>query len=262
MLSVVVITKNEEKNIRDCLDSLKFCDEIIIIDGESKDKTLSLAKVYKKVRIYQKALNNDFASQRNFGLQKAKGDWVLFLDADERVSSALATEIKNKINNSGEYNGFYFKRKDKFLGKWLKFGETASVRLLRLAKRQKGKWEEKIHETWKVSGEIGNLQNPLIHERNLSIAEFLQRLNKYSDIRAQELYEEGVKTNILLIFLYPAGKFLANYILKLGFLDGIPGFIMAGMMSLHSFMVRSKLWVMTKNKGKEEFNVDWEKYSA
>jgi glycosyltransferase involved in cell wall biosynthesis len=263
MLSAVIITKNEEQNITGCLENLRWCDEIIVVDDYSKDQTVSQTQNYKaKLKVYRRYLNGDFAAQRNFGLNKATGDWVLFIDADEKITPLLQKEIQSAINNQqSTINGFYLKRKDKFLGKCLRFGETASVRLLRLAKIQKGRWEGKIHETWKISGKIGNLQHPLIHERNLSIAEFLQRINKYSDIRAQELYQQGARTNIFFVFLYPLGKFLADYILKLGFLDGIPGLIMAGMMSLHSFMARSKLWVMTKNKGKEEFSVDWQKYA-
>ena len=260
MLSTVILTKNEERNIKDCLNSLKFCNEIIIIDDYSKDSTLKYARQCK-AKVYARNLNGDFSSQRNFGLEKAKGDWVLFVDADERISSALADEIAASCQ-SPVASGFYIKREDKFLGKKLNFGESSSVRLLRLAKKNSGRWQGKVHEEWQVKGKTANLKNQIIHQRSLTISRFLQRINFYSTLRAKELFGKGHKTGIFLIFLYPKAKFIQNYFLRLGFLDGIRGFVFAMMMSLHSFMVRSKLWVMQKNKGKDNFIIkDWQKYS-
>ncbi len=264
MLSCVVLTKNEEKNTKGCLKGLKFCDEIIVVDDYSEDGTVEIAKSEKlkaknynlKLKIYRRRLDNDFAAQRNFALQKAGGDWVLFIDGDETISSGLAEEIVSSTSfQQPATSGFYFKRKDKFLGRWLKHGETANVKLLRLAKKNSGSWQGKVHETWQVKGKIKTLQNPLIHERSLTIGEFLARINFYSSVRAEELWQKGDKTNIFMIFVYPIGKFFYNYLLRLGFFDGIEGFIFATMMSLHSFLVRGKLWIMWQNEGKEEFKV-------
>ncbi len=270
MLSVVVLTKNEEKNIQACLESLSWCDEIIIIDDYSTDKTITEIQVLKnknlktklKFKIFKRALAGDFAAQRNFGLAQARGEWVLFVDADERISKILAEEIKMGISGKfGCLSGFYFKRKDKFLGKWLKFGETAKIKLLRLARKDKGKWVGKIHEVWQISGKTAVFKNPLLHQRKISLAQFLGKLNHYSSLRSKELYDQGKTTNIFWITFYPVAKFCQNYFLRLGFLDGIHGLIMAGMMSLHSFMVRAKLWVRQQNEGKEEFKIiNWQKY--
>ena len=147
-ISAVVLTKNEEENIEKCIKSLSFCDEIIIIDDNSTDETISKIRMLNaKCQIYSRDLGGDFASQRNFGLQKANGDWVLFIDADETVSKKLADEIikQIKVGKAG-VNGNYFKREDIFLGKKLKHGETGSVKLLRLAKKDKGTWKRKVHE--------------------------------------------------------------------------------------------------------------------
>ena len=263
MLSAIILTKNEEENIKDCLNSLKFCDEAIVIDDYSKDNTTNYARQCQ-AKVYNRNLDGNFSSQRNFGLEKAKGDWVLFVDADERISADLAAEIR--VQGPGSkvrgVKGYCIKREDSFLGKKLKFGETSSIKLLRLAKKDSGRWVGKVHEEWQIKGETAVLNNFLIHHRSLTISQFLQRINFYSTLRAEELFNKGHKTNIFLIFLYPKAKFIQNYFFRLGFLDGIRGFIFAIMMSLHSFMVRAKLWVMQKNKGHDNFIIkDWQKYS-
>lgn len=258
MLSAVILAKNEERNLEDCLKSVAFCDEIILVDDYSINKSQ-----ISNLKIYKKGLNGDFAEQRNFGLEKARGDWVLFVDADERVSPVLAEEIKAGISGkSGKsVDGFYFKRKDKFLGRWLNYGETANIKLLRVAKKNAGRWAGKVHEEWQIKGKTEKFKNPLLHDRKITIAQLLERINHYSSIRSTELYQQGETTKMFWVTAYPLAKFFHNYVLKLGFLDGIPGFIMAGMMSLHSFMVRAKLWVRQQNRGEEGFKIkNWRQF--
>jgi len=251
MKTAVVLAKNEEKSIKTCLLSLKGFEEIIVIDDNSSDKTREIAKKLG-VRVYKRKLNNDFSNQRNFGLKKAKGDWIFFLDADEKIDNKLKREIFKAIRDPQTNSGFSFKRKDTFLGKELKFGETASLRLTRLGKKNSGFWTGKVHEVWKVKGKIGKLYNPIIHQRHIGVSGFIKRINFYSSLRARELYEKGVKTNAFLIIIYPLAKFFLNFFVKLGILDGKQGFIMATLMSAHSFLVRSKLYLLWKNKGVED----------
>jgi len=251
MISAIVLTRNEEKNIEACLDLLKWCEEIIIVDDYSTYKTINLLKS-SRVKVFRRRLNRDFAAQRNFGLKQARGKWVFFVDADERISPALQAEIQYRISNI-EYrntNGFYLKRKDFFGGRWLRHGETAKVRLLRLAKKGAGEWNGKVHEVYKISGETGELKNPLLHYPHPTMTEFLEQINYYSDLRAEELYSQGIYSSLFQILGYPLAKFLQNWILRLGFLDGPPGFMVAMMMSWHSFLVRSKLYLkwFTMNK--------------
>jgi len=245
MISAVVLTKNEEENIKECLESLKWCDEIIVIDDYSEDNTRETAKILG-AKVFLRHLNNDFGQQRNFALKQAQGEWVLFIDADERISSALASEIKYKVLSS-KYKGFYLKRHDFFGGKWLKYGETAKVKLLRLGKRRAGEWKRKVHETWEIKGKLGELKNPIPHYPHQTISEFLESINFFSTLHAEVLFKEGVKTNTFQIIVYPLGKFFQNYFLRLGFLDGTPGLIVALMMSFHSFLARAKLYLKWKN---------------
>jgi glycosyltransferase involved in cell wall biosynthesis len=244
MISVIILTKNEEDNIEACLDSVSWCDEKIIIDDRSVDKTVELAKK-KGAKVFTRSMYNNFSDQRNYGFEKAKGDWILFIDADERVSSALWYEIMQHTSESIEdFAGFYIKRQDTMWGKILKHGETGHITLLRLAKKGSGKWEGKVHEKWNVKGKTEVLKNYLNHFPHQTVAEFLREINFYTDLRSEELFEKKTKSNWAAIIAYPKGKFFVNYIFKAGFLDGLEGFVFALMMSLHSFLVRGKLWLL------------------
>jgi len=247
MISVVILTKNEEKNIADCLQSLSWCDETIVIDDNSTDKTVEIAKK-AGAKVYSHPLQNDFSQQRNYGLEKTRNEWVLFVDADERVSSALWYEMMQYTNDPiNNYVGFYIKRTDYMWGKELKYGEIGNIKLLRLAKRDAGKWEGKVHEVWKVHGKTLVLNKILRHYPHQSISEFLHEINFYTTLRAAELHRKGVKSYWWTILLYTKGKFILNYIIRGGMFDGLPGLIVALIMSFHSFLVRSKLWLLNQN---------------
>lgn len=242
--SIVVLAKNEEKNIFDCLESVKDADEIIVIDDNSEDRTEDVINTFgKKVKTYKRSLSDDFSKQRNFGLSKAKNSWVLFIDADERVSDGLFAEISDEINKDN-FDGYLIKRRDVLWDKKLRYGETGNMKLLRLARKNKGEWQGKVHEVWNVNGKIGELNNELIHCPHKTIREFLSEINLYSTIRANELHEKEVRVSALHIVFYPKLKFLLSYFIKLGFMDGLSGLVLALMMSFHSFLVRGKLWLL------------------
>jgi glycosyltransferase involved in cell wall biosynthesis len=247
-ISTIVLTKNEEKNIEKCLKALQWCDEIIVVDDGSVDKTVILAKKLG-AKVYEHNLSNNFSQQRNFGLEKAQNEWVLFVDADERVSPALAAEIQLRITNYElGHSGFYIQRLDSIWGKVLKHGETGNIKLLRLAKKDRGKWKGSVHETWDVKGEIGVLKNTLMHYPHQTLTEFLKEINFYTTLRAEELYKQKIPVSFLDIIIYPKAKFIQNYFFKLGFLDGNAGIVFALCMSFHSFLVRGKLWQLWQKK--------------
>jgi glycosyltransferase involved in cell wall biosynthesis len=247
MISAIVLTKNEERNIKDCITSLLWCDEVIVIDDNSIDKTLSIINHLSndKIKVFHRSLQEDFSSQRNYALQKAKGEWIFFIDADEIVSPSLQFEVMNTINSNLEKkNGYILKRKDFMWGRTINHGESTTTNFLRLARKGTGEWVGKVHEVWKVSGSVGHIQHVLEHYPHKTIAEFLKEINYYTNIRAIELYTCGKKVSMLGIVFYTSGKFLQNYFLRRGFLDGIPGLILAYIMSFHSFLVRGKLWLL------------------
>ena len=244
MISAVVLTKNEEKNLSNCLESVKWCDEIVIVDDNSTDKTLEIAKKFN-AKIFNHSLDNNFATQRNFGLEKVQGNWVFFVDADEKVTPELKDEIKKQLIFTTS-SGYFFKRNDFYGGQWLKHGETAKTRLLRLAKKNAGKWSRTVHETWQIKGKIGEFNNPLLHYPHPTVGEFLSSINAYSSLHAQVLKENGVKPSFSRIIFNPLAKFIQNYFFRLGFLDGMPGAVVAFMMSFHSFLARAKLYFLWK----------------
>lgn len=245
-ISAVVLAKNEEKNIAESAQMLSFCSEIIVVDNNSMDKTAQIASSLG-CRVIPSATENDFSKLRNLGLKFAKNDWVLFIDADERISKELALEMTTSIKTE-KYKGFYIKRRDVIWGKKISYGEIGNVKLLRLAKKSVGKWQGKVHETWNIKGEKGLLENELLHYPHPTVSEFLAEINAYSSIRAQELYEKNVKPNWFLIVLCPLAKFKLNYFFRLGFLDGVQGLLIAVIMSMHSFLARAKLWLLWQKK--------------
>lgn len=241
MISAIVLSRNDQKCIERTLASLAWCDELVLLDDFSTDRTVELAKKHTAV-IFQRHLANDFAQQRNFGLAKAKGEWVLFIDSDEVVSEDLAREIREAVKI--DCAGFYLKRTDWLFGKPLRHGETNRVRLLRLGKKDAGLWERSVHEVWNIKGTIGNLSHPIKHFPHPDVAQFIEDINKYSSINARYLYEKKVPVPWWHIAAYPTAKFFIDYIWYLGFLDGTAGAVVAIAMSFHSFLTRAKLYIL------------------
>ena len=252
MISAIVLTHNEEKHIIDCIESISWCDEIIVVDDYSEDRTIEIIERLKnpKIKVIKRKLDGDFGKQRNYALEIAKNDWVLFIDADERVTVELAKEIKNETSRlkSRNVSGYYIGRRDNIWGRELKYGETGNIALLRLARKNSGIWRGMVHEEWNIKGKKGMLLHPIIHYPFVSIGEFLKKINFYTDRRAKELFDSGKNANFISIIIYPKGKFILNYLIKLGFLDGTAGFVHAMTMSFHSFLVRGKLWQLWQKK--------------
>ena len=245
-ISSVIITKNEQKNLTKCLESLSFSDEIIIIDDYSNDKTLEIARDYK-TKIFQRKLNRNFAEQRNFGLSKARSKWIFFIDADEEVPVDLRNEIiqitSDPLNTK---KGFYLKRKDYLYSNKLEYGEWGNQKILRLIKNGSGKWVRDVHEVLKVDGKVGTLKSELNHYPHKTLNEFIKSVNLFSTIHASSNKKEEKRTNVFKIVFYPFFKFIYNWIIRGGFKDKDYGFIMSLMMSFHSFLAWSKLWQETK----------------
>ncbi len=243
-LTVVILAKNEEANIPKCIRSVPFANNILVIDDFSTDKTAKVGKS-EKVTVIQKKLEGDFAAQRNFAVSKVKTDWILFLDADEEVDIDLAKNILSILAVNGEKNGYYICRRDFWQGRELKYGETVTARkkgLLRLMKKGSGKWSGRVHERYGLHGTAGILKGYINHYPHVNIKDFLQKINAYSTLRAQELLFQEVKPSLFRLIMFPFVKFIYTYVICLGFLDGGAGFIYSFMMSFHSFLVRAKLY--------------------
>ncbi|MEN9407807.1 MAG: hypothetical protein RLZZ455_1023 [Candidatus Parcubacteria bacterium] len=248
-VSAVILTKNEEEAIRSCIRSLAWCDEIIVIDDYSDDNTVEIA-ASEGGRVFKRKLNNDFASQRNYAFSKVNTKWVLFLDADERVEKPLADAILTRIQNTSVV-GFRIPRVTVWEGKKMRFGEFFQFSLLRLGRKGTGKWVGKVHERWEIDGDVESIRIPIIHDQRGGVNEFLRRINYYSTLRADELYELQKKSHFFEILLMPIFKFCWNYFFRLGLLDGTAGLINAIGMSFYTFLVRAKVWLLWNDAEKK-----------
>lgn len=196
----------------------------------------------------------NFTAARNAELAKVKTKWVLFIDSDETVTKELKEEIELAIENN-DYEAYYLRRIDNFLGRELRHGETGNAHFIRLAKKDFGQWTRPVHEVWSPVGakrglsvKIGVLKNPIMHNSHPTIASFMDKINKYSTLEAEYRFAQGIRSNMFKIAIYPFAKFKLNYFLRLGFLDGVPGTIMAIMMSFHSYLTWTKLYLLWHKK--------------
>lgn len=245
-ISGVVLAKDEEKNIKECIELLSFCSEILVIDDNSSDGTVKIAKKLG-ARVLTRKMNKNFSSQLNFGSKKAKNKWVLIVDADERVSKELAKEIKEIREESG-VNGYFIKRKEFFLGKVLKFGDVKNFKDIRLFRKGAGEWGRRVHPKIKLFGRTKTLKSPLEHFSHKSLNSFLSSINRWSTWHALANFEEGKRSSIFRVVFFPFFKFIKNYVIRWGFLDGLTGFVHAVLMSFHSFLSWSKLWFYQRGK--------------
>ncbi len=237
-ISVLIITYNEEENIEECLKGLTWADEIIVIDSYSKDNTLNIAKQYTDL-VFQRKFD-DFSSQRNYGLEKAKSEWILVVDADERVTEPLKDEIILSVKNSNA-QAFKIPRKNYFLGKWIKYCGWYPDYTLRLF-RQKYRYSGLVHETVKVDEPIKSLKNELIHYTYRDIHHYINKINSYTTLDAENKFRKGKKRSILYILIRPQWEFFNKFILKRGILLGKAGLFLSVLSSYYQFLKQIKLW--------------------
>lgn len=242
-LTGVVLCQNAAETLDACLASLAFCDEVIVADDGSTDGSPKIAKKHN-ARIINLTPEESFAEKRNQTLNQIKEGWVLFLDADEVLEAKLADEIRRTIELT-DSEGFFLQRVDFFLGKQLKHGEAGQMWLLRLARVERGKWVRMVHEIWNITGRTKKLDKGVIlHKPHPTVESFLNSINRYTDLEMRERKERG-KISIsriwIQLFIYPTAKFIFNFFIRLGLLDGTQGLIYAYCMSLHSLFVRIKI---------------------
>jgi len=246
-ISAVVITYNEEKNIQRCLEGLKFADEIVVVDSESKDKTVSIAREYTEKIFIQKWPG--FARQKEYACNLASFEWVLNIDADEVVTPELAQEIRRKIDIFPEIDGYWIRRRSKFLGRWIERAWDSDW-VLRLFRKEKAILEEKrVHEGVSLKGETGRLQGKIEHYPFENLSHNLKKLDSYTTLSALDMREKGKSGGLLKLVFSPIFGFFKIYILKQGFRDGIPGLILSVIHSFYIFTKYAKYWEMRNKAG-------------
>ncbi|TDO94800.1 glycosyltransferase involved in cell wall biosynthesis [Halanaerobium saccharolyticum] len=242
-LTALVLTYNEEDNIADCLDSINWIERVVVIDSYSDDRTEKICQQYDKVDFYENEFN-DFASQRNFGLDKIETEWVFVIDADERVTEELRDEIKDVLNKP-EVEGYEISRKNYFLGKWIKYCGWYPDYTLRLF-RSKYKYKGLVHESPQINGRIDRLKNDFIHYTYKDLESYVSKMNQYTTLDAEKKYSAGKTVGISYILSRPFLEFVKKYILKRGFLLGSQGLILSILSAYYQFLKSVKLWELNK----------------
>jgi len=243
-ITATVITFNEEHNIAAALESLSWVDEIIVVDSESSDRTVEITRGFTD-RIFVRPWPG-YSAQKNFAAEQASHDWIFSLDADERVSGELANEIAQLKNSiEPEAAGFEMSRLTFYLGRWIKYSGWRPDYKLRLYDRTRARWRgDYVHETLEVDGKIERLGGDILHYTVRDASEHHLRMDRYTTLAAAQAYSQGKRASILSLLVSPTVVFLRSYILKLGFLDGVPGLAIARFAAHYEFLKNLKLWEM------------------
>jgi len=250
-LSVVVITKNEQENIEECLESVCWADEIIVVDAYSNDNTCKIARKYTD-KIYQRAWSG-YSDQKNYGSELATYPWILSIDADERVTEALRQEIVAAIQRE-DFAAYRIYIRDCMFGKWIEHGSWPRQCHIRLYRKDQAQWSGEIHEGVVTTGKVGVLQHPILHYSHTSISKFIHKLNIYTDLEAEMEFRQGKRKSLLGVVIASLRSFLGQYIWLRGFADGPHGFILATLKAFYRFSEGIKLWEMRykHDKGQAE----------
>jgi glycosyltransferase involved in cell wall biosynthesis len=247
-LTVTVIAWNEEERLRACLESVGFADEIVVVDAESSDKTVSLAREFTD-KVWVRPWPG-FAVQKNFALDQATGQWVLSLDADERVTPELAARIRSIVTADGPVAGYLLPRRNIFWGAWVRHGGLYPDYQLRLFRRGAGRFaEDAVHESVRVDGPVQTLAEPLLHQSYRDLEDFVRRSNRYSTLAAADWLRRGRGANVPDLIMKPLGRFLSMYIMRGGFLDGWRGLVLAVLYAEYVFLRMAKAWEARRAPG-------------
>ena len=241
-VSACIITHNEESKIERCIESILWCDEIIVVDSFSNDRTVEICRKYTD-RVFQHEWLG-YIGQRNLIREMAECPWVLFLDADEEVSPGLKDEIHHELQSkTGDVVGYQFPRQVHYLGRWIRHGEWYPDVKLRLFKKNQGySAGQEPHDQVVVNGASKTLKNPLWHYTYDDIYDHLNTMNRFSDISAKAKYREGRRFRWTDLIFRPMWRFFKGFFVKLGFLDGRRGFIIAVTSSFGVAMKYAKIW--------------------
>lgn len=241
-ISVVISAWNEEKKIKQCLESLDWADEIVVVDNSSTDTTGKIARHYK-AKVYIQPNNPMLNVNKNFGFENATGDWILSLDADEIIPESLAREIKEHVNNSDK-SGYWIPRKNILFGKWIRHGLWWPDKQLRLFRRGKGRFPcAHVHEYLEVDGVTDALQEPYIHYNYESVSQFIRKMDTlYTESDVQKLLRTRYQFAWYDAIRFPVSDFVKVFFAQEGYKDGLHGLILAILQGFYSFVVFAKIW--------------------
>jgi len=255
-LSVIVPCKNEQLNIRACIESFdQIADEILIADSGSTDQTISIALEFPKVRVIEREYitSGDF---KNWAIPQAKHEWVLIVDADERIKPSLANEIEMELSRGPCFDGYWIYRENHFMGQRLKYGDAKSDRVLRLFRRDRGRYTGPSDhgEVQISSGSVGKLREKMTHFSVWDYDQLYEKIHRYSTLQAQQWSDKNRDTSYFKLLVRPMWRFFREYVLQRSFLDGKAGIQTAWIAAFYSFNKQARLW--TINHGKPQMDAD------
>lgn len=240
-VSATIITLNEEADIGDCLDSVAWADEIVVVDSGSSDRTVEIAKKYTE-KVFTRPWPG-YAAQKNWAVAQASHDWIFSLDADERVPPALQAEIKEWMSQEASSPGYYVARKNFFLGRWIRHAGWSPDHTLRLFDRKRGKFGERmVHEAVRIDGTPAYLRNPIEHHTYRSLADYHERAGRYAALAAEEMARSGRQAHLSDLLVRPFWTFCKMYLFQQGFREGIHGFLLSALYGYYTFLKYAKLW--------------------
>jgi (heptosyl)LPS beta-1,4-glucosyltransferase len=244
-VSVTVITRDEAANIDACLASVAWADEVLVVDCGSTDRTVEIARA-RGARVIVKDWPG-YSAQKNLAAAEASNDWILSVDADERVTPELASEIRSTLATSPAIAGFRIPRVTWHLGRWIRTTDWYPDYQLRLYDRRRARWKERrVHESVTADGPVGRLKNELQHYAYRDITHHHQTMDRYTTLAAEDMYASGRRAGFVDVTLHPPAAFLRNYVLRRGFTDGMPGFVISVMNAHYVFLKFAKLWAKGK----------------
>jgi len=244
-IAIIVPTFNEEDNLRACLESVTWADDIFVVDSFSTDRTLDIAREFTKHIVQHEYVNS--ATQKNWAIPQCATDWIMVVDADERVTPELRDRIQGILAGGAEHDGFYLKRMTIFFGRLIRHCGWHKDYLIRLWRRGKGRYEDlHVHADVIVDGSVGRIEEHLLHDTYKSLDHYLEKFGRYTTWSAQDLYDRGRRATWVNLTLRPAWRFVRMYIVRHGFLDGKHGLILCGLAAFSVFMKYAKLWDMRR----------------
>ena len=240
-ITALVPTFNEEENLRDCLASVRWADEIFVVDSFSPDRTLEIAREFSARMVQHEYVNS--AAQKNWAIPQASHPWVLLVDADERVTPELGEEIRRILAEGPRFGGYWIRRSNHFLGRRMKHCGWETDQVIRLFRRDLGRYQEReVHAEILLPGPLPVLRHPLLHYSFRSFRQYWRKMQLYSDWGASQLYKEGRRAGWISVGLRPPLRFFKMYFLRLGFLDGVHGLVLCMLAAFSVFLKYAKLW--------------------